>query len=388
VLQNVCLAHSFYRDPGGEDVVFLAERDVLLSHGIAVQEFTQDNREFEHLTRWRQASRLVWNQPIRRGVRHTLRRTKAQLLHCHNIFPAISPSIYAAAADVGIPVVQTLHNFRLLCANPALFRDGKVCELCLPRPFGWPGIVHACYRGSHVASAVLASMTGLHWLRGTWQESVTTYIALTEFSRQKFIEGGLPGNRIVVKPNFVSDPGFVSDVGTYALFVGRLSPEKGLHTLLQAWKELGGKIPLQIAGGGPLSQVMTSLPESVTWHGRVGREDVRKLMAGARLLVFPSECYENFPLVLIEAFAAGLPVIASDHGAAVSIVAHGETGLRFRPGDWQDLVRRVTELWDNRTRLKDMRLAARREYVQKYAPEVNFRLLVRIYENAVNNTVT
>jgi len=227
-------------------------------------------------------------------------------------------------------------------------------------------------------------MTGLHWLRGTWQGKVTTYIALSAFSREKFIEGGLPAERIVVKPNFVSaDPGFVADVGDYALFVGRLSPEKGVETLLRAWNELGRTIPLQIAGDGPLCHLMTSLPHNVRWRGRVHRNDVSKLMAGARLLVFPSECYENFPLVLVEAFAAGLPVIASGHGATMSIVVNGHTGLHFSPGSSQDLAARVNEVWNDRGRLKSMRHAAREEYVTKYTPERNYEMLSQIYDGAV-----
>jgi len=345
-IRRVCLAHAFYQQHGGEDAVFRAERDLIASRGIAVEEFTANNADFAKLGRWLQPGRILWNKGARHRLRDALLRSKAQVLHCHNLFPAISFSAYAAAADVGIPVLQTLHNFRLVCANAVLFREGKVCESCVGRSFGWPGVMYGCYRGSRASSAVIASMSALHRLREARHDHVVTYIALTDFAREKFIEGGLPSARIVVKPNFVpTDPGFVPDVGGYALFVGRLSPEKGIVTLLRAWKEVDRDIPLRVVGEGPLSHLMSSLPSHVRWLGQVTREEVCKLMAGARFLVFPSECYENFPLVLAEAFATGLPVIASAHGAALSIVDDARKGVHFRLGVWGDVARRSGDLW-------------------------------------------
>jgi glycosyltransferase involved in cell wall biosynthesis len=213
---------------------------------------------------------------------------------------------------------------------------------------------------------------------------VDTYIALSEFARRKFIEGGLPRDRIVVKPNFVSpDPGIGQGQGGYALFVGRLSEEKGLRTLAAAWHMSPG-LPLRVVGDGPLNEI--AWPEGATWLGALQREEVLALMQDAAALVLPSTCYENAPLTIVEAFACGLPVIASNLGSIPEFVRHRHNGLLFAPGDPEDLARQVRWAFDHPEEMRAMRVNARREYQEKYTAERNYKLLMTIYEMAIENS--
>ena len=251
----------------------------------------------------------------------------------------------------------------------------------------WPGVVHACYRGSRAASAVVAAMLVVHRLLGTWTQKVDMYIALTEFARQKFIEGGLPADKVAVKPNFVHpDPGLGEGRGGFALFVGRLSQEKGFDTLLAAWERLQGRVPLKIVGDGPLaSEVAAAVGrlEGVEWLGRKPREEVLDLMKRSSFLILPSKVYENFPMIIAEGFATGSPIVASNLGAMASLIEHGRTGLHFHPGDPGDLAAQVEWLLSHPEALARMRKEARAEYEAKYTAERNYQMLIEIYERAI-----
>jgi len=286
-----------------------------------------------------------------------------------------------------VPVVQTLHNYRLLCPVALFFRDGRVCEDCMGKAVPWPGVVHRCYRGSRAASGVIAAMLTTHRALGTWTKMVDVYVALTEFAQDKFIEGGLPAEKIVVKPNFVAeDPGPGGGSDGYALFVGRLSPEKGIETMLAAWDRLRTGVPLKIVGDGPLRDRViraASRQPNVEWLGYKTVAEVHALMKRAGVLVFPSEWYETFGRVAVEAFAAGTPVIAANIGAVGELVEHGRTGLHFRPGDPEDLATRVGWALSHPAELGRMREEARAEYEAKYTAERNYRALMEIYEFAL-----
>jgi glycosyltransferase involved in cell wall biosynthesis len=377
--------HTHYQQPGGEDQVYAAETALLRERGHEAVNLTFDNRDLEGLRPWRQAGLTLWNQEAYRRVREAIREHRPDLLHVHNTFPLASPAVIHAAKAEGVPVVMTLHNYRLLCVNAFFFRQGQVCEACLGR-LPWRGVLHGCYRESRPASAVVAAMLTLHRALGTWN-MVDCFIALTEFARQKFIEGGFPPEKISVKPNFVHpDSGPGEGRGGYALFVGRLSPEKGLGTLLMAWERLGGKVPLKIVGDGPLApevqEAQKRIP-GVEWLDRKAPEEVYALMGEASFLVFPSEWYEGFPKVLAEAFAKGLPVLASALGSQGSIVDHGRTGLHFRPGDPEDLAAKVEWLLAHPNELARMRKEARAEYEAKYTAEENYRQLMSIYQTVL-----
>jgi glycosyltransferase involved in cell wall biosynthesis len=383
---RILVAHNFYKQPGGEDQCLAAELAMLRAHGHEVIEYCLRNDSIDSMSRWRVAAGTTWSRSAYREVRELLRARRPQVAYFINTFPLISPAAYYAARAEGVPVVQALHNFRLLCPNALLFRDGRVCEDCLGKSVPWPSIVHKCYRASRAASATVATMLATHRALGTWRDAVDVYIALTEFSRRKFIEGELPAEKIVVKPNFIyPDPGPGSGKGGYALFVGRLSGEKGVATLLRAWKELAGSVPLKIVGDGPLEGIVADAATknaAIQWLGRQSLDEVYALIGDAMFLVLPSECYEQFPRVVIEAFAKGTPLLASNLGAMAELVDNGRTGLHFEPGNADDMAAKARRLLAAPNELLEMRQAARQEYEEKYTAESNHQALMAIYERA------
>ncbi|WP_273846992.1 glycosyltransferase [Rubrobacter calidifluminis] len=389
---RILTVHNTYQQAGGEDLVFLEEAALLESHGHRVVCYEAHNDRIQGMGRAELVRDTIWNQRACREIGELIRRESPDVVHLHNTFPLISPAVAHAAAREGVPVVQTLHNYRLLCPNGLLFRGGQPCEQCLGRTLRWPGIVHGCYRGSRAATGAVAGMLLAHRAVGTWSRRVTAYIALSDFARRKFIEDGLPAGKVFVKPNFVArDPGCGEGSGGYALFVGRLSPEKGVKTLLEAWKLLGGDaIPLKIAGDGPLSGEVSRAAAGgsrVEWLGHGSPQEIRALMKDATTLVFPSEWYETFGRVVIEAFAAGTPVLAAGTGAAAELVEHGRTGLLFRTRDPADLARLVRWLAHNPREHARMRREAREEYERRYTAERNYELLIGIYRQAMEKVV-
>jgi len=363
----------------------------LRSHGHEVVTYERSNSEMvgsSPLERLRLPKKTVWAKDSYQEVLALLRQERPQLVHVHNTFVQVSPSIFAACREAGVPVVQSLHNFRLLCPSATFFRDGRICEDC--RVSGlWQSVRHACYRQSRCATATIAIMLTVHRMARTWVDGVTTFVALSEFSRRKFIEGGFPDAKIKVKPNFVApDPGARNEAGDDAVFVGRLSPEKGIKTLLRAWAQLHVPVNLRIYGDGPLRGELEQLAydlklSRVNFLGHVDHADTQAAIKNARFLVLPSECYENFPLTIIEALSCGTPVICSRLGAMQEIVADGCTGLHFTPGSPEDLADKVAWAWEHPRQVKDMGKAARQDYEQKYTAESNYDSLMSIYHHAI-----
>ena len=385
---RIALIHNLYQQHGGEDAVFEAERLLLECRGHEVASFVEDNNRLNRMRPLSVALNTIWSHEAMSKLRRLIQATRPNVAHFHNTFLMISPAAYYACQAAGVPVVQTLHNYRLICPGALLMRDGRVCEDCVGKAVPWPGVVHGCWRGSRAGTAMVAAMLTVHRLMKTWQEQVNVYIALTEFSRQKFIEGGLPAEKIVVKPNFVAlDPGEGQHEGGYALFVGRLSPEKGVMTMLRAWKGLKG-IPLKIVGDGPLMEAVQDFVKreglrDVEILGRKPREEVLLLMQEARVLVFPSEWYEGFPMAIAEAFTCGLPVIASRLGAMAEIVENSRTGLHFEPGNSEALAAKVAWAWSHLREMAEMGHEARREYKARYTAERNYEMLMEIYRKAM-----
>ena len=328
------------------------------------------------------AHKTIWNSETFRDLERLMKAERPAVVHVHNTLPVVSPAVYYSARAAGVPVVQTLHNYRILCAGATLFRAGQVCEACISRVIAAPAVRHACYRGSRAASAAVATMTGVHWLLGTWTRRVDLFLALSDFARRKFIEGGLPADKVRVKPNFTGDPAVQAHPGDYALFVGRLSPEKGIGTLLKAWEHVGTRIRLRVIGDGPqrpLVEAAAQANHAIEYLGSRDRSEVIAAMQGARFLVFPSEWYETFGLAIIEAYAVGIPVVASELGVMASLVSHQATGLHFRAGDSMSLVAQLEWALDHPDRMRAMGKAARREYEARYTPETNYRLLMDVY---------
>jgi glycosyltransferase involved in cell wall biosynthesis len=394
---KILLVHNFYQQPGGEDVVFEQERRLLERAGHTVIAYCRSNQEVEGYRgsrRLQLALRVVWAEDTRKDFVRLLRQEKPELVHVHNTFVMVSPSIFSACRDAGVPVVQTLHNYRLYCPAATFFRDGHLCEECVEHGL-WRGVAHGCYRDSRGATAVVAMMLAVHHQRQTWNRDVNCYIALTEFARAKFLECGLPAEKLFVKPNFVHpDPGpRPSGEGEYALFAGRLSPEKRVSTMLAAWKHLRElNIPLVIIGGGPqLGQlekeaVLQGLT-GVSFRGQLSRDQTLGIMRKARFLVFPSEWYENFPVTIAESFACGVPVICSRMGAMQQIVDDGRTGLHFTTGDAVDLSEKVEWAWNHSEDMAIMGNEARHEYETKYTAAKNYPILMEIYQRAMHGSI-
>ena len=385
---KILSVHNSYQTPGGEDQVFAQETDLLRSHGHQVLLYQACNDQVTGVSSLVLLGNTIWNRQIHQELRALMHRERPDIVHVHNTFPVISPAVYYAANAEGIPVVQTLHNYRLLCPAATLFRDGHVCEECVGRRIPWPGIVHGCYRGSRLATAAGAAMLATHNFKQTWSKRVSAYIALTDFARSKFIEGGLPAAKIFVKPNYLqTDPGPGEGGGNYAFFVGRLTEEKGISTLLEAWRQMGNELPLQMAGDGPLAlevEKAVSKMESVTWLKWLPRADILQKMKDASVLILPSTWYEGFPMILAEAYAVGLPVIASNLGSMSSIVDHRRTGLHFEPGNASDLVEKVRWFRAHPAEAAPMRAQARQEYETKYTAEGNYAQMMNIYESVLS----
>jgi glycosyltransferase involved in cell wall biosynthesis len=385
---KILSVHNSYSKPGGEDQVFTQEADLLRAHGHNVILYHTSNDQLMGKNPLVMLGNTIWNKQAHGELSELMQRERPDVVHVHNTFPLISPAVYYAANEAGIPVVQTLHNFRMLCPAGTLFRDGHVCEDCVGKSVPWPGVIHGCYRGSRLATAAGAAMIAAHNHKQTWSKTVSAYIALTRFARDKFIQAGFPAEKIVVKPNYLpADPGIGEGKGNYALFVGRLTPEKGIATLLEAWREIGNELPLHIAGDGPLApeveKAANSMP-GVTWLKWLPRAEILQRMKDASVLILPSTWYEGFPVIIAEAFAVGLPVIASDLGSMSTIVEHERTGLHFEPGNPASLLDAVRWFRTHPNETARMRGQVRLEYELKYTAERNYAQMMNIYDRVLN----
>lgn len=387
---RILVGHNTYQAFGGEDAVAASEEELLRSRGHEVRVYGRSNAELNKLT-LKEKSRFLWylgwNEQSYREVRQLIQEFQPEVAHFHNIYFMMSPSVYHACRDEGVPVVQSLHNFRPLCANGLLFRDNHVCEDCLKGSL-IPGVLHRCSQNSVIISTMVTRMILSHRKMKTWHDKISTYITATEFTRQKYIAAGFDGDKIFVKPNFVAAPpeGDGKDRG-YALYVGRLSDEKGVDILIRAWKGLS-EIPLKIAGDGPSRMFLSGYIQRhglkhVALLGHVDNPKYHELMSGARFLVLPSICYENFPRIAAEAFSYGLPVVASKLGSLQEVIDDGITGKLFETGNEEALAAAARSLYAADV-LPRMREATQRKYHAAYSPQRNYDKLLEVYERALH----
>jgi len=377
-MRIICV-HNAYQHRGGEDTVVESEIALLRAHGHAVETYTRSNDEVAGISSLGLARQTLWSDRTMREIAALIARFRPDVIHAHNTFPLISPALYWAATRADVPVVQTLHNFRLMCLNALFLRDGSVCEDCMGH-VPWRGVARACYRGSRPASVALAGMLALHRGLGTYRNKVARYIALNDFCRNKFIEGGLPAERVVVKPNFVDFDAPGPGLRAGLLFVGRLSAEKGVATLAEAMRRLPDAA-LRVVGDGPEAGLLDGVQGVIRLGGQPGNA-VRQEMSRALALVVPSIWYENFPRTIVEAFASGLPVIASRIGALADIVTDGKTGLLFNSADPVDLADKMAWALVHPREMAEMGRNARAQYEAAFSPEVNYRCLISIYDEA------
>jgi glycosyltransferase involved in cell wall biosynthesis len=391
---RILQAHNYYSSAvGGEEAVLDAERELLQSRGHAVERVEVYN-ESAVPSSLRTGVGTMWSLRSYREMREAIRRISPDLAHFHNTFVRLSPSVYWATIAERVPVVQTLHNYRLTCANGMLMRNGLPCEECVGR-FPWPALAHRTYRGSLAATGAVVGMQQINRVLGTYQNKVDAYITPTDFARKVMVRSGLPEERVSVKPNFVTDP--LSSLEKrpehteQIAFVGRVAYEKGVDLLLDAWRRIepSSTRPI-IVGDGPAREDLIrdfGDLQDVEWRGWLGREEVLREIASSRYLVIPSRWYEVFPLVILEALALGTPVIAPDHGGFPDIISSGDNGFLFTPND----VGSLASVLDSALRLDesswlDLGKNARRSYLERYTPEVNYPILMGIYEEAIQHS--
>jgi glycosyltransferase involved in cell wall biosynthesis len=387
---RVAIFHNRYRHRGGEDSVVDFEAELLRKAGHEVRMFVVDNRDeiarsaAGVLGALRVGMNARWNERSAARVRAFLDAEAVDVAHVHNFFPLLTPAVHAAIGERGVPVVQTLHNYRLLCANGMFLRQDRPCEDCVERG-PWNAVRHACYRGSRVQTAVWADQTQHHRRLGTWPKRVDLFTTPSAFAREKLLAAGLPPDRLVVKGNAVDDPGTATAAGRGGVFVGRLSREKGVHLLLEAWRNFAGE-PLTIVGSGPeaaaLRRAAADIP-GVCFLGRVGRERVFEALREAAFSIVPSLWYENFPVTVAESLACGRAVVAASPTALDEFVDHGRNGLRFELGSVDGLAAACGELLSDPARTAEMGLEARADYEDHLTPEASLAALLRVYERAI-----
>jgi len=391
---KILLVHNYYQSssPSGEDTVFENEKKLLEDRGVDVVTYTRHNDEiliYNVFEKFKLSFENIWSTKTYNELKMILEKEKPDICHFHNIFYLISPSGYNACKDMGIPVVQTLHNYRFFCINGLLMKDGMVCENCLGST-PWRGAFYGCYRNSRIHSLPLAIMSTIHRLKGTWYNLIDAYIALTDFSRSKFIKAGLPKDRIFVKPNFLlNQAGPSYDSEEYGIFLGRLSKEKGLNTLIDAIKICAMndiRFSLKIVGDGSLRSDLEGITniQGMEFLGRQSDDVCTQMLCNSSFMVLPSMCYEGFPLSLGEAYASGKPIIASRLGAMEELIEDGKTGLLFEPGNADDLAAKMQWMFEHKDACTQMGKNARKVFEEKYTAKKNYQMLMNIYETVLN----
>lgn len=386
---KILLVHSRYRERGGEDKVFDQEKVLLDKAGVVVEslEFNNDDiREERLIDRVRLGLATTWSISGWRAVKAALEARKPDIVHFHNTFPQLSPSVYYACKSVGVPVVQTIHNYRLLCSAGTFLREDRVCEECLPRRF-YNGVRFRCYRDSLAASFAVSTMQYVHHSMGSYRYRVDRYIALTRFAKEKLVEAGLPEDRIVIKSNTLADVPRVGKGGSEVVFVGRLSPEKGVDVLLRAWSSRRLQYPLRIIGDGPMRGLVEQAVRRSDWirySGQLSSDECQEAMGRARVLVLPSVWYEGFPMTVLESYAKGTPVIASRIGSLTELVRENETGWTFPKGDSEALSAIVEIAMNGGERVSTIRERCRDEFLERYSPEKNVAQLIDIYKDLIS----
>ncbi|MEK5547791.1 glycosyltransferase family 4 protein [Paenibacillus sp. FSL L8-0689] len=390
-VSKVLIIHNFYQQSGGEDKVVEQESAMLRSRGIETEHYYVHNDSIQSrglANMAKLAVEAVWSLPEFKRIKKLLLQVKPDVVHVHNFFPVISPSVYHACERLGIPVVQTLHNYRLICPAATFMRGNKVCEKCLHGTL-LHSIRHGCYRGSQLQTIPVAAMIKFNDLIGTWRHKVSRYIALTEFARDKFAESGIPLDRIAVKPNFIHHKTMKTQYDSndrYLLFVGRISAEKGVRNLLQAWSQLEdrGGLRLVIIGDGPeKAELAAAYPqEDVRFLGKQDGDTVLDCMSRAMYVMVPSIWYEGFPMTIVESFSVGTPVLCSRLGALEEVVEDGVTGFHFQHDDLENIktVIHRAVAYEN---YAAMRRKVSKNYAARYTEEVNAKQLMAIYSEAM-----
>lgn len=384
--QKVLIVHNYYQIPGGEDTVVENEKKLLEENGHEVVLYTRHNDEIKSRNIFDKLMlpfETVFSFKTYKEIKKKIVKESIDIVHVHNTVPLISPSVYYAAKFCKVPVVQTIHNFRLLCPNGTFTRDNKICEDCIENGLKC-SIKNKCYRNSTVQSFLLASSLAIHRFIGTYKK-IDGYIALTEFNKNKLKEI-ISEEKIYVKPNFIKRKEYKkNNKESYYLFLGRIDELKGINLLVQTWKEVDN-CKLFIAGKGPLedkieADINKNNIKNIDLLGFKNRNEVMELIMGAKALIVPSQWYEGFPMTIVEAFSVGVPVIASDIGNLSTIIKDRENGLLFKYNDEYSLKEKILELNTNKELLKKISDGAKDSFDKNYNENINYEILINIYKN-------
>jgi len=384
---KILICHNYYQIPGGEDNVFKNESFLLEQRGHQVFHYIKDNKIITQKNFLRLAFDTIFNRKVYNELKNILEEIQPDIVHFHNTFPLISPSAYYAVKKLRIPVIQTLHNYRLLCINGYLYREGAVCELCIRKKFKWPGLLYKCYRDNIFASFAVVLMLFIHNILKTWGK-VDQFIVLSQFEKSKFIQSGFPENKITIKYNsYKKACKHAKASDKYILYSGRLSEEKGIFTLLDSLKYTKN-IQLKISGTSIIfdeiqNKISSNSLQNVHILGQLSYGDNLQILSQAYILIYPSHLFEAMSLSIIEAFANGIPVIASNHGSMAELVTHNETGLLFETGNPKDLAKKINWANNHPKEIKEMGKNAKIEFYRKYTEEISYQKLMTIYNSAI-----
>ena len=385
---KILIIHNKYKEPGGEDSVCKAESELLLSYGHEVQHMLYDNATIKtFFDKCFSGLKTIYNPDSAHALRIKIKTFAPDIIHIHNFLPLVSPSVLFVANWSNVPVVMTLHNYRLICPSATLFFKGKIYEKSIHSVFPFDAIWKGVYRNSKIQTAIVALMTGIHKLIGTWKNKVDCYIALTEFAKGKFENSSLaiPERKLIVKSNFVQDYGKGAiPRQDYFLFVGRLTEEKGIRTILKAAADHTFKFI--IIGDGPLKPIVEDAAEynpNLKFLGYQSKSIVVDYLKNCKALIFPSIWYEGFPVAIAEAFSTGTPVVASNLGSLTEIIQDRKNGLHFEAGNSSDLILKLRELNGDSVLAKKLSDNARQSYLDDYTAATNYPQLIGIYLEAI-----
>jgi glycosyltransferase involved in cell wall biosynthesis len=384
---KILQVHNYYRNRGGEDLVLEMEKLMLEKYGHEVIQFVAHNNEINSFSK---KIKMLFN--FRRSKKfdnllfNKLTKELPDIVHFHNIYPLLTPSIFSVCKKLNIPIVQTLHNFRMMCINGLFYRNGSICEDCSYKT-PYSGLFHKCYRDSYLASFSMTDSLRYHNRKNTWNNDVDAFIVLTEFAKEKFEHYGVSNKKLFVKPNFMPDNETLRISGNkndYVLYVGRLSKEKGILWLLEAWKSID--VPLIIAGDGPLSsEVVNSNNPNIKYVGLLERNQLSDLYSDASMLVMASEWYEGFPMVIIESLSHGVPVIVPDIGGLGDVINDSINGYVYRSKDIDHFKNRVLSIFFDVQAQNRLSKNSEKSYKDSFSDAINIKTLLDIYRKVIKN---
>ena len=381
--KNILIVHNYYRIPGGEDTVVKNEKDMLEENGHKVVLYTRNNDEIKNLGKIKLLFESFFSFKTYNEVKRIVKENNIDVVHVHNTLPLVSPSIYYAAKKCKVKVIQTVHNFRLMCPSGTFTRKNSICEDCVQQNL-FAAIRHKCYRNSKIQTSIVALTLLLHRILGTYK-IIDKYIVLTEFNKNK-LKVILDEKKIVIKPNFVkrSMNLELNNEKKHFLFLGRIEELKGIRLLVKTCEKMKN-IEIVIAGTGPLEEeikqyIKKNKIKNINLVGYKSKEEVFNLLKTAKALIVPSQCYEGFPMTIVESLSLGVPVITGNIGNLSTIIKHNYNGLIFNYNNEKSLMIAIDKLNKDVVLRKKLSLGANETYNQKYNEIENYRILEQIYD--------